>query len=58
MLFHAWALRIFMVSAVFFPRDLLEVAEWIVFALAALEVGLPDIEILLLEWLLPGWDDE
>lgn len=43
MLLGGWVLRIFIIAAFFFPRDLLGAVRWSLFLLAALEITLPEI---------------
>ena len=45
MLFCAWVLHVFVFAAVFFPRDLIDLAGWIILLMAALALVPPDIEI-------------
>ena len=43
MLFGGWVLRIFMIAAFFFPRDLLGAVRWSLLLLAAIEITSPDV---------------
>jgi len=52
MFFRVWALRIFMVTAFFLPRDLIDLAGWFVLLMTALEIASPVIETFY------DWDDE
>ena len=42
MLLGGWVLRIFIIAAFFFPRDLLDAVRWSLL-LAAIEITLPEI---------------
>ena len=43
MLLGGWVLRIFMIAAFFFPRDLLCAVRWSLLLLAVMEITLPEI---------------
>lgn len=43
MLLGGWVLRIFMIAAFFFPRDLLGAVRWSLLLLAVIEITLPEI---------------
>lgn len=43
MLLGRWGLRVFMIAAFFFPRDLLGAVRWSLLLLAVMEITLPEI---------------
>lgn len=43
MLLGGWVLRIFIIAAFFFPRDLLGAVRWSLLLLAVIEITLPEI---------------